>query len=56
MKQMKDCFNTNDVLYEIRRQIHDVAVFPKTKTIDPYVNLKAVDAIISNHIKNKKEV
>lgn len=40
----------NTVLYKIKREIHDKAVYPHNSGIDAYVSLKVVDAIINNYI------
>jgi hypothetical protein len=40
----------NTVLYKIKREIHEKAVYPHNAGIDAYVSLKVVDAIINNYI------
>ena len=46
-----------DVLSNLKREIHDKAVYPETRSVKPYISLKVVDAIIINkmeEIKNEK--
>ena len=43
------------VLYEVKHQVHDKAVDPGIKGVDPYVSIKKVDAIIMSHIKKYME-
>lgn len=38
----------SQALYEVKHKIHDRAVDPRIRGVDPYVSLKAVDAIIAN--------
>lgn len=42
-------------LYDIKHQIHDMAVDPGIKGVSPYVSIKAVDAIIAKHVKKYME-
>ena len=44
-------------LSDLKREIHDKAVYPETRSVKPYISLKVVDAIIINkmeEIKNEK--
>lgn len=41
----------SQALYEVKHKIHDRAVDPRIRGVDPYVSLKAVDAIIDRNIK-----
>jgi hypothetical protein len=46
-----------DVLSNLKREIHDKAVYPEARSVKPYISLKVVDAIIINkmeEIKNEK--
>lgn len=38
-------------LSDIKRQIHEKAIYPHGSGIDPYISLKVVDAIIQDALK-----
>ena len=38
----------SQALYDVKHKIHDRAVDPRIKGVDPYVSIKTVDAIIAN--------
>lgn len=38
-------------LSDIKRQIHDKAVYPEARSVKPYISLKVVDAIINNKME-----
>lgn len=45
------------ILSDLKKQIHDKAVYPEARSVKPYISLKVVDAIIINkmeEIKNEK--
>lgn len=44
-----------DILSDLKREIHNKAVFANIKGVDPYVTLKTVDAIIANAVKQYTE-
>lgn len=44
-----------DILSDLKREIHNKAVFTNIKGVDPYVTLKTVDAIIANAVKRYTE-
>ena len=39
------------ILRRLRREIHDKAVFPYARGIDPFISIKVVDAIIGNYLR-----
>jgi hypothetical protein len=39
---------------DLKKKIHDRAVYPHNSHIDPYISLKAVDAIIEKEISHAK--
>lgn len=44
-------------LSDLKKEIHDKAVYPEARSVKPYISLKVVDAIIINkmeEIKNEK--
>ena len=43
------------ILSDIKRRIHDHAIYPHGAGINPYISLKLVDAIIHDMIKNELE-
>ena len=44
-----------DALLDLKRQIHDKAVYPHLSGISPYISLKVFDAILNNTIKKYSE-
>ena len=51
-------YKTEDLLSDLKKEIHDAAVYPHNSGIDPYISLKVVDAIINNkleELRNEKE-
>ena len=47
-----------DILSDLKKEIHDKAVYPEARSVKPYISLKVVDAIINNkmeEIKNERE-
>jgi hypothetical protein len=42
------------ILSDLKKKIHDRAVYPHNSHIDPYISLKAVDAIIEKEISHAK--
>lgn len=44
-----------EMLFKIRREIHDKAVFPYARGIDPFISIKVVDAIIGNYLRELEE-
>ena len=40
-----------DVLSNLKREIHDKAVYPEARSVKPYISLKVVDAIINNKME-----
>ena len=45
------------ILSDLKKEIHDKAVYPEARSVKPYISLKVVDAIIINkmeEIKNEK--
>ena len=55
-KTLEEGYNIgcNEVLSDLKKQVHDKAVYPNTSGVDPYVNLKVFDAIINNLIRKEK--
>lgn len=51
----KETVPIGDILSDIKREIHNKAVFANIKGVDPYVALKTVDAIIANAVKKYGE-
>ena len=44
-----------DALLDLKRQIHDKAVYPsKSAGISPYISLKVFDAILQNYLNGLK--
>jgi hypothetical protein len=43
-----------EILSDLKKKIHDRAVYPHNSHIDPYISLKAVDAIIEKEISHAK--
>lgn len=43
-----------EILSDLRKKIHDRAVYPHNAGIDPYISLKVVDAIIEKEISHAK--
>ena len=41
-----------NALLELKRQIHDHAIYPHGAGINPYISLKLVDAIIQDALKH----
>ena len=44
-------------LFDLKKEIHDKAVYPEARSVKPYISLKVVDAIIINkmeEIKNER--
>jgi hypothetical protein len=39
------------ILSDLKKQIHDRAVYPETRSVKPYISLKVVDAIINNKME-----
>ena len=39
------------ILSDLKKQIHDKAVYPETRSVKPYISLKVVDAIINNKME-----
>jgi hypothetical protein len=44
-----------EVLLELKKQIHEKAVYTHTQEVLPYISIKAFDAILQNHIKKYTE-
>ena len=38
------------ILFDIKHEIHDKAVYPHSAGINPYISIKTIDAILQNHI------
>lgn len=51
----KETVPIGDILSDIKREIHNKAVFANIKGVDPYITLKTVDAIIANAVKKYGE-
>ena len=47
----KETVPIGDILSDLKKEIHNRAVFANIKGVDPYVTLKTVDAIIANAVK-----
>lgn len=43
-----------EVLLELKKQVHDKAVYINSQDIPNYINLKVFDAILQNYINNLK--
>ncbi len=46
------------ILSDLKKEIRDKAVYPEVRSVNPYITLKVVDAIINNkmeEIRNEKE-
>jgi hypothetical protein len=43
---------TCKALLELKKQIHDHAVYPHNAGIDAYITLKAFDSVLNNFMKN----
>ena len=43
-----------EVLSNLKREIHDKAVYPETRSVKPYISLKVVDAIINNKMEEMR--
>lgn len=43
------------LLSELKKDIHNKAVFPGTQDVHPYINLKVLDGIIQNYINRYYE-
>ncbi len=43
-----------NVLLELKKQIHDKAVYTNSQDIPNYINLKVFDAILQNYLNNLK--
>ena len=41
-------------LSDLKKKIHDKAVFPNNGAVSPYINLKVLDAVIQKHIDKIK--
>jgi hypothetical protein len=46
---------TCKALLELKKQIHDHAVYPNSQDVPSYVNLRVFDAILNNQIKRYAE-
>ena len=44
-----------DLLSELKKDIHNKAVFPGTQDVHPYISLKVLDGIIQNYINRYYE-
>lgn len=42
--------DVEQLLLRIKREIHDLAIHPSARGIDPYVRLKTVDAVINKSL------
>lgn len=42
-------------LSDLKKEIHDKAVYPNCHGVEPYVSLKAFDAILQNYLNNSKQ-
>jgi hypothetical protein len=51
-KQMNE---TCKALLELKKQVHDHAVYTNSQDIPNYINLKVFDAILNNQIKRYAE-
>ena len=40
-----------DILSDLKKEIHDKAVYPEARSVKPYISLKVVDAIINNKME-----
>lgn len=49
---MNDIVNA---LYDLKREIHDKAVYANNPGVKPYILLKVFDAVIQKHIDKIKE-
>ncbi len=45
-----------DVLLELKREVHDAAVYPHGAGISPYISIKVFDAILQKKINECREV
>lgn len=43
---------TCKALLELKKQVHDHAVYPHNAGIDAYITLKAFDLVLNNFMKN----
>lgn len=46
---------TCKALLELKKQIHDRAVYPNTQEVSPYITIKVFDAILQDYIKKYTE-
>ena len=51
----KDTVPVGDILSDLKKEIHNRAVFANIKGVDPYVTLKMIDAVINGFIKKYGE-
>ncbi len=43
--------STRDVLLDLKREIHNNAVYPHGYEVAPYITVKVFDAVLNNFIK-----
>ena len=43
-----------NTLSDLKKEIHDKAVYPMVPDIKPYISIRAVDAIINNYIEGER--
>ena len=51
----KETVPVGDILSDLKKEIHNRAVFANIKGVDPYVTLRTLDAVINGFIKKYGE-